>query len=285
MDISIIIVSWNVRERLRTNLASLRLSRGAEFEMIVIDNASEDGSAEMVAREFPEVRLIRNAANLGFAKACNQGLRMATGRVSILLNPDMKLFPETLVNLKGWLDANPQADVIGIRLLDEAGQTLPQIRRFPRVWDQAAIVLKLPHIFPNILSSYLRADFDYSQAANVDSVRGAFFAIRRSALERFGYLDERYFIWFEEVDYCRTVARGGGEVWYAPVAQAVDYVGQSFNLVGRSAKQKYFRDSMLAYFKKWEKSWQAELLALAWDIAELLVAMAEALKVKPRAKT
>lgn len=285
MDISIIIVSWNVRERLRTNLASLRLSRGAEFETIVIDNASEDGSAEMVAREFPEVRLLRNDANLGFAKACNQGLRMATGSVSVLLNPDMKLFPDTLVNLKGWLDANPQADVTGIRLLDEAGQTLPQIRRFPRVWDQAAIVLKLPHIFPNILSSYLRADFDYSQAAKVDSVRGAFFAIRRSALERFGFLDERYFIWFEEVDYCRTVARGGGEVWYAPVAQAVDYVGQSFNLVGRSAKQKYFRDSMLVYFKKWEKSWQAELLALAWDIAELLVAVAEALKVKPRAKT
>ncbi len=285
MDISIIIVSWNVRERLQTNLASLRFSRGAEFETIVIDNASEDGSAEMVAREFPEVRLICNAANLGFAKACNQGLRMATGSVCVLLNPDMKLFPDTLVNLKGWLDAHPQADVTGIRLFDEAGQTLSQIRRFPRVWDQAAIVLKLPHIFPNILSSYLRADFDYNQAAKVDSVRGAFFVIRRSALERFGYLDERYFIWFEEVDYCRTVARGGGEVWYAPVAQAVDYVGQSFNLVGRSAKQKYFRDSMLAYFKKWEKSWQAELLALAWDIAELLVAVAEALKVKPRAKT
>lgn len=285
MDISVIIVSWNVADRLRANLAALLASRSVSFETIVIDNASADGSADMVRREFPEVRLIANSQNFGFAKACNQGLREAAGKTCLLLNPDMKVFPETLANLQAWLDANPQADVAGIRLLDDEGKVLPQVRRFPGVWDQAAIVLKLPHLFPGLLTDYLCADFDYGRPARVDSLRGAFFAIRRSALERFGLFDERYFIWFEEVDYCRTVREGGGEVWYAPAATAIDYVGQSFNQVARGAKQAYFRTSMLAYFKKWEKPWQAELLALAWDTAELIVRIADSLNMKPRRRT
>lgn len=285
MDFSVIIVSWNVRERLRANLVSLFATVGATFEVIIVDNASADASVEMIARDFPQARLIRNEANLGFAKACNQGLRLATGEVCLLLNPDMELRPDTLLNTKKWLQENPQADVAGIRLLDEEGRVLSQVRRWPGLWDQLAIVLKMPHLFPRLLSSYLRTDFDYAQAARVDSVRGAFFAIRRSALERFGYLDERYFIWFEEVDYCRTVAAGGGEVWYTPAAVATDFVGQSFARVGRSAKQKYFRTSMLAFFKKWEKPWQAAVLALAWNIAEVIVSVADALKVKPRTKT
>ncbi len=286
MDFSIIIVSWKVREKLRANLkALLASSREASFEIIIIDNNSGDGTLEMLRDEFSDCRLIANSENAGFARACNQGLREAKGEIFLLLNPDMEIRPDTLANLKKWLAENPQADVAGIRLLDERGENLPQVRRFPNFWNQLAVVLKIPHLFPNVLADYLRADFDYSHAAKVDSIRGAFFAIRPSAIERFGYLDERYFIWFEEVDYCRTVAKNGGEVWYTPAAAATDYVGQSFSQVGQTVKQNYFKKSMLAYFKKWEPAWQSEVLAWAWDLSEVIVSFADIFKVKPRAKT
>ncbi len=286
MDFSVIIVSWNVKDKLRANLQALMGGDPAiSREVFVIDNNSADGTADMIRDEFPSVNLIVNSENFGFAKACNQGLKASSGAVRLLLNPDMKLFPETLRDLKKWLDSNPQADVAGIQLLDEDEKNVPQVRRFPNFWNQLGIVLKVPHLFPQVLATYLRSDFDYTKAAKVDSVRGAFFAIRSSALEKFGYLDERYFIWFEEVDYCRTVAGRGGEVWYTPAAKAIDYIGQSFKTVDHAVKQRYFKNSMLAYFKKWESAWQVEFLKLAWDIAEVLVGFGDSLNIKPRSKT
>lgn len=286
MDFSIIIVSWNVKDALRKNIqAILESTRDSSFEIIIIDNASEDGTTEMVRSEFPNVYLIANQENIGFAKASNQGLKKAIGDFQILLNPDMKIFPDTLKNLKHWLDKNSQADVTGITLINEQANIIPQVRQFPSIWDQAAIILKLPHIFPHILHGYLRKDFNYLEASQVDSIRGAFFVIRKSALEKFGLLDERYFLWFEEVDYCRMVTLQGGQVWYTPVAKAIDYIGQSFSQIPRSKKQIYFRNSMLAYFKKWESPWQAELLSFAWSISEVIVQLADMLQIKSRTKT
>ncbi|HRH33111.1 MAG TPA: glycosyltransferase family 2 protein [bacterium] len=286
MNFSIIIVSWNTKEKLRENLLALSYSsQVVSREIIVIDNASEDGTVAMVQTEFPEVILIRNQENIGFAKASNQGLRVATGDFLILLNPDMKILTDTLVNLKKWLDDNPQADVTGITLIDEHNSLLPQVRKFPSVWTQLAIVLKLPHLFPQILHNYLQVDFDYNQSAIVDSIRGAFFVISRSALSKYGYLDERYFLWFEEVDYCKTVKEKGGEVWYTPVARAIDYVGQSFSQLPRVTKQKYFRNSMVSYFKKWYPYWQGEIISLGWEIAEAIVSIGDICNIKPRTKT
>jgi GT2 family glycosyltransferase len=286
MNFSIIIVSWNVCERLQKNLNSIFQTSGQiNFEVIVIDNNSTDETLSMIKSNFPQVHVIANDDNLGFAKACNQGLKIAQGKNVILLNPDMQILPDTLINLDTWLKMNPQADVAGIKLFDSNHQLLPQIREFPTVWSQLAIVLKLPHLFPQILSSYLQSEFDYTQAAQVDSLRGAFFVLRRSTLEQFGYFDERYFLWFEEVDYCRTVKAKGGQVWYTPVATAIDYVGQSFSQLPRSKKQKIFRQSMLAYFKKWESSWQVILLVMAWELSEAIVRVAEILRINPRSRT
>lgn len=285
MDFSVIIVSWNVKEQLAANLKSLLASAGASLEIIVVDNSSSDGSIEMLQNDFPDLRLIANNENLGFSRACNQGLKNVSGDTVVLLNPDMHVQSDTFANLKQWLRENPQADVCGIRLVDEKGSIVPQVRRFPSFKDQLAIVLKLPHLFPRILDSYLRQDFDYTSPAKVDSVRGAFFAIRRTAFERFGMLDERYFIWFEEVDYCRQVKEKGGQVWYTPAATATDFIGQSFDQVGRSLKQKYFRDSMLAYFKKWQPSWQLTLLRLAWMLARVFLVLGSLFKLRSRART
>ena len=270
MDLSIIIVSWNVKEKLRANLSALLASKG-DFrrEIFVVDNFSQDGSATMVASEFSEVKLIANQENLGFAKANNQAIKLASGRYILLLNPDMRVYPDTLQKSLAWARDNQSAVVSGCRLEDEQGKLIKHVRRFPKLLDQLVIILKLPHIFPNINSRYLYTNFNYDQAAQVDSVRGAFFLINTEAYQKISQgapllLDEQYFIWFEEVDFCRQVYKFGGEVWYQSNATCLDYVGQSFKQVNRKNKQKYFCDSMLKYFRKWKPKWQAKILTYAW---------------------
>lgn len=267
MDLSIIIVSWNVCEKLKKNLESIFASSGEfSFEVFVADNNSRDNTVQMVRENFPQVNLIENQDNLGFAKANNQAIKKVSGDFVLLLNPDMLLRGDTLINMISWMRANKQASVAGCKLIDEQGRLLKHVRRFPRLSDQLAIVLKLPHIFPGILKDYIRKDFDYSYDAKVDSVRGGFFMIRRETLEKLKGLDERYFIWFEEVDFCRQVYASGEEVWYTNSAACVDYVGASFKKEKINIKQKYFRDSMLKYFKKWHPFWQYLILRFAWMI-------------------
>lgn len=286
MDLSVIIVSWNVKDLLRENLKNIfTASQDLDFEVFVVDNQSADGSAEMVRAEFPQVKLIANDFNAGFAKANNQAIAASRGRYVLLLNPDMRVPSGTLSGMAGWMDKHPEAGVAGCRLVNEKGENVPHVRRLPTVWDQLAIVLKLPHLFPGVLDKYLYKDFDYGREAEVDSIRGSFFMIRRELLDKIGGLDERYFIWFEEVDYCRQARQAGFKVMYAPTVKCVDYVGQSFKQIKRGRAQKYFRDSMLKYFKKWQPVWQYWLLAFAWPIGQFLAFVLEKAGYKGRAKT
>lgn len=277
MDLSVIIVSWQVREKLEANLKSLFKSEGSfKFEVFVVDNNSSDGSADMVATLFPEVKLIKNSANLGFAKANNQAIKEAGGKYILLLNPDMQVFPDTLGKALEFAEPNQQAAVSGFKLVNEKGYVISHVRRFPKFFDQLMIVLKVPHVFPAVLNSYLLPRFDYSKEAKVDSVRGSFFLINKNSYFKLSgeakpFLDERYYIWFEEVDFCRQVYKLGGEVWYSPNAECLDYVGQSFSLVKRKQTQAYFKDSMLKYFAKWGKNWEKQLLGIAWKFVGLFI--------------
>lgn len=277
MDLSIIIVSWNVKDYLRVNLTALLKSSGAfSFEVFVVDNNSTDGSAAMVRAEFPNVRLLANADNFGFAKANNQALKLATGRFILLLNPDMLVQPDTLDKVLTWAQNNPQALVTSPRLLTPTGANIRHVRRFPKFFDQLMVVLKVPHIFPAVLNTYLDVGFNYQAAARVDSVRGSFFLINRENYKKMSggqepFLDEGYFLWFEEVDFCRQVYQGGGEVWYTPAATCIDQVGQSFKQVKTKQTQAYFSASMLRYFKKWAPAWQFNMLQLAWRLVRGLI--------------
>ena len=285
-DLSIIIVSWRVREKLKENLQALFKSEGSlSYEVFVVDNNSEDGTVEMVKKEFPQVKLISNQVNLGFAKANNQAIKQASSDFILLLNPDMKALPDTLRNMVNWMQENKQASVAGCHLIDEKGGTIKHVRRFPTVWDQLAIILKLPHLFPGILKKYIRWNFDYRNAQKVDSIRGGFFMIRKEIIKKFRLLDERYFVWFEEVDYCRQVYKKGGEIWYTPVAKCIDYVGQSFKQVKRGKAQKYFRESQLVYFRKWHPIWQYWILKLAWIFGMIINWIGDKIKLKSKAKT
>lgn len=285
MDLSIIIVSWNVKDKLKDNLRALYASQHVDFEVFVVDNNSEDGSIEMVKKEYPQVKLIANQENLGFARANNQAIKQASGKYILLLNPDMRVFDDTLSNMISWMNRYEKAWVAGCRLIDENSKIIKHVRRFPAFFDQLAIILKIPHVIPGILNSYLRNDFDYKKSAPVDSIRGGFFMIKREALKSVGLLDEKYFLWFEEVDYCRRVKKVGGEVWYTDAAECIDLVGQSFKQVDTGVKQKYFRDSMLVYFKKWRPGYEYWLLKSAWPIGLFIAWLAKKLSVKGRART
>jgi hypothetical protein len=277
MDLSIIIVSWNVRDKLNKNLEAIFNSQTKyNFEVFVVDNNSSDGSSRMVTENYPEVNLIKNNDNLGFSKANNQAIRQAKGKYILLLNPDMLMFPETIENMLNWVNNNQQATVSGCKLISENYQIIEQVRKFPKLFDQLMIILKIPHLFPSVLNSYLQKDFNYEKDGKVDSIRGAFFLINRENYQKISgkkipLLDERYFIWFEEVDFCREVYKLGGEVWYSSKARCLDYVGSSFSQVKRKKTQIYFRDSMLKYFKKWEKKSSYYIIKWAWKLVFLFI--------------
>lgn len=286
MDLSIVIISFNVSQKLAENLRAIFASQvDFNFEVFVVDNNSQDDSAAMIKKEFPQVKLIVNERNLGFGKANNQAIKRTQGNFILLLNPDMKVGPDTLQKMLTWMKDNPQASLASCKLIDEQKKIIKHVRRFPTWSDQLAIILKLPHLLPSVLKKYIREDFDYDKAAIVDSVRGGFMIIKKEILEKVGVFDEQYFLWFEEVDLCLRIKKAGGEVWYTPVAECIDAIGQSFKQVNTMTKQKYFRDSMLKYFRKWQPVWQYWLLWFAWWIGLSLTCAGDKVGIKNKAKT
>lgn len=277
MDLSIIIVSWKVKEKLRANLEALFNSQGDfSYEVFVVDNNSDDESVEMIKEEFPKVKLIANTENIGFAKANNQAIKQCIGNYILLLNPDMLVNSNTLIKAVTWAKNNQQAAVSSFRLVNDKGETIKHVRRFPSLFDQLMVILKIPHFLPLVLSRYLFANFNYDKEARVDSVRGAFFLINKKvwteiSRQELPLLDERYFIWFEEVDFCKQVYQNGGEVWYSPAATCLDYVGASFGQVAINTKQKYFEESMLKYFKKWKEKYQVIIIESAWNLINFIM--------------
>jgi GT2 family glycosyltransferase len=262
--ISVVIVSWNVRELLQRNLARLfSLSCRYPFEVFVVDNASHDGSAQTVRAEFPHVRLIVNDRNAGFARANNQALRLARGETIILLNPDMRVDEGALEAAHDQLTTDKSIGVLGIRLTDDSGRPIGSVRRFPDFVSQLVVILKLGHLFPKLLAHYLYADFDYGVSQDVDQVRGSFFAFRRELLDTVGYLDDGFFVWFEEVDYCLRVKAAGLRVRYFAGATARDFVGRSAAQMTHFEKQRIFTASMIRYFDKHQPRWQGIVLRIA----------------------
>lgn len=286
MKLSIIIVSWNVVDKLRVNLNNLFLSETQyDYEVIVVDNNSSDDTCEMIKSEFPQVKLIENNDNLGFARANNIAIKKVKSGYVLLLNPDMQVRPDTIENMINWFITNDNVWLASCHLVDQNDQTITNVRKFPTLFDQLMIVLKVPHIFPGVLSGYLRKDFDYSQDSKVDSVRGGFFMLNLKNFRDMPLLDERYFLWFEEVDFCRQVKASGGDVYYSNAAKCTDLVGQSFKQVKRFTTQKYFRDSMLKYFYKWQGAFPFVVLYIAWIPMIILAYFIDLLHIKGRAKT
>lgn len=255
MQLSVITVTRNSANLIFEQIKSVWDGcKKISFEEIIVDNASVDKTVEIIEKDFSQVKLIKSEKNLGFAGANNLGVKIAQGEFLFFLNPDMRVIEGSLDIMVDWMRARPDVGVASCKLLDENGNlnkdALP--RRFPTVWDQLAIVLKLPHLFPSIVDKYLFKDFNADVEQEVDSVRGSFIMMRREVYDKLGWaFDPRYFIWFEDVDLCREVKKMGLKVMYTPVISCVDYVGQSFKKANFFWKQKQFIKSMAKYFWKW----------------------------------
>jgi GT2 family glycosyltransferase len=229
-EISVVIVSFNTCDLLRQCILTLEQEAASlAHETIIVDNASGDGSADMVAAEFPHINLIRSSVNLGFAAANNRAFIEARGRYLVLLNSDAFLRPSALQNAVARMDATPRAGVGGGRLvgLDDAWQ--PSARMFPSLLN---LFLAISGLAARFSRSRLfgRADrtwADPSQPSPVDWVPGAFSIVRRQALEQVGYFDERFFLYYEEIDLCRRIKAAGYEVWYWPDIVVSHLGGQS----------------------------------------------------------
>lgn len=281
IELSIIIVSWNVKKLLSECLRSIFLHQeGLNLQVIVIDNASIDSSQKMIKKDFNQVELIINKKNLGFAKAINQGLKLAQGQFILLLNPDTKIL---LKSLKRYLQIAKEIlnlGVLGAHLLNPDQTNQLSIRCFPQFWSTLGLLLKLHIIFPKILNHYEPKDFDYNKQQEVDQVMGAAFLIPKSAIERVGLFDKHFFLWLEEVDYCYRVKQIGLKIIYAPEPRIIHHRAQSFSQVLPINRQKQFIKSMIYFFKKHKPKWQYICLLIIKPFSIFLSWLQTKLKLK-----
>lgn len=248
MCLSLIIINWNTRDLLAQCLESVaksvrtfersnglpRVRRGVQT--CVVDNASTDGSAEMVRERFPWVHLIENTENVGFARANNQALKRSSGRYVLLLNSDAMLGANSLANLVAFADSHPQAGIIGVKLLNADGSFQAALNDFPSPftallegWGIMQALQKNPY-YPSYTP--LRSQ----RATTCDWVGGACLLARSKAIRQVGLLDETFFMNSEEVDWCYRMWESGWEVWYTPDVEVVHLGGGSANR--RSAAQR-----------------------------------------------
>lgn len=253
MQVSVIIVGWNVKELLARCLQSIFATTNAAFEIIVIDNASIDGTVAMVHDQFPSVRLIVNSKNNGFAKAVNQGLATATGEYCFILNPDTILPKGTLAALVGYAAAHSDVSAVAPQILLSNGRPqLHSFRKNPTIASQLLILSKLDHIFPQAksLQRYYWADFDATKEQDVPQAMGAAIFIRTAIFRELGGFDERFFIWFEDVDLCYRLQQKKYRLRYVPDIQVIHAGGQSFKKKNVLIKQWWFVRSAVQYFLK-----------------------------------
>jgi len=214
---TIVIVSYNTRDLLRPCLASLR-AHAPDYPVVVVDNASSDGSAEMVETEFPRVLLLRNQCNAGFGAANNRALRDVDTELTMLLNSDARLESDVVAALAGTLERHPQAAAVGCRLVSPDGGTQASVRCFPSAVHSLKRALGIRDALPRQLSP-------------VDSVDGAAMLLRTEAFRAVGGFDERFFLYAEDVDLCRRLSREGWQVLYEPAVSLI-HVGSGSSEAG-----------------------------------------------------
>lgn len=253
MELSSVIVSYRSREPLLQCLATLEAdAAGLAHETVVVDNDPGDRALEAIARDFPGVRGIANAENVGYARAINQGLAATRGEFVLAMNPDCVLERGSLAALIGYLRAHPRTAVVGPKILDSDGALQYSARSFP---DHLTFLFNryslLTRLFPGNRFSrrYLLTDWDHASVREVDWVSGACLMVRRSAITQVGGMDEAYFMFNEDVDWCRRMKLAGWAVTYVPEARVVHHIGASRKKVASKVILERHR-GMIHYFHK-----------------------------------
>ncbi|HMK52200.1 MAG TPA: glycosyltransferase family 2 protein [Thermodesulfobacteriota bacterium] len=246
-ELSIIIVNWNTKEYLLPCLREIfERGQGMSREVILIDNGSGDGSGDEVKKSFPSVHVIQNEENLGFAKAVNQGLKTSSGRYILLLNPDTRVKNDTTERLVSFMESCSDAAVAGAQLLNGDGSKQNSIANFPSLASELLNKSLLRWLFPEKFPGKGR---NYSEPFEVDSVIGACMMVRREAMKQVGLLDEDYFLFLEETDWCYRMRKAGWRVYHVPQAEVYHFQGKGAEKEKKRAKVEYYRSRSL-FFKK-----------------------------------
>lgn len=253
MDLSIIIVNYNVKEFLQNCLVSIeRASKNLDVETIVIDNASEDGSQDMLRERFPNVRLVASETNLGFGKANNLGLDLASGDHLLVLNPDTILGEETLDVMIRFMREKPEAGMAGCKALNSDGSFQLSCRRgFPGPWASFTKLTGLAALFPKskLFAKYNLTYLDEDGTYEVDALSGSFIMLPRAAYEKIGGFDERFFMYGEDLDWCHRAKEAGYEVWYTARTRFIHYKGES-SKKSDFVETRVFYDAMRLFVEK-----------------------------------
>ncbi len=259
MLLTVVVVSYNTAALLERCLAAILAhpagpADGSAMELIVVDNASRDGSAALVRERFPQAILIANERNVGFGAACNQAIRVARGRYVALVNPDAEVQGESLAGLVRFLERHPRAAVAGGRLRYADGTFQHSSFRFPSLIQ---IALDFFPLYWRLAESRLNGRYPRAwdeRAHQIDHPLGAFMAVRRAAIDEVGLLDEGYFMYVEEVDWCYRFKRAGWEVWHCPDALAIHHGGQSTRQQAAAMFLELQR-SRLRFYRKYYPAW------------------------------
>lgn len=253
MRLSVIIVNYNVRHFLEQALGSVRRAmQGIEGDVWVVDNNSVDDSVRMVREKFPEVRLIANTDNPGFAVANNQAIRQSAGEYVLLLNPDTLVEEDTFHKCIAFMDAHPEAGALGVKLIDGSGKYLPESKRgFPTPWVAFCKTLGLSAFFPKSrwFNQYYLGHLDPNETHAVDVLVGAFMFMRRGALDQSGLLDEAFFMYGEDIDLSYRIIQAGYKNYYFPDTQIIHYKGESTKK-GSLNYVKTFYQAMIIFTRK-----------------------------------
>ena len=251
-NLSVIIVSWNARQHLQKCLASIRETGGSLVrEVIVVDNASTDGSPDMVAVRFPEVTLIRLGENLGFARANNLGIKHASGNLLALVNSDVVIHEGCLQHLAAFLEGRKAVGLVGPKVFGRDGRLQRTCRRLPTLWNTTCRALALDNVLFRwpLFSGREMRHWNHETQAEVEVLSGCFWMARREAAEAVGGLDERFFFYAEDVDWCKRLWDGGWKIFFVPGATATHFGGGSSS----NAPLRYSIELLRANLAYWKK--------------------------------
>jgi N-acetylglucosaminyl-diphospho-decaprenol L-rhamnosyltransferase len=274
VDLSVVIVNWNTRDLLARCLESVITHCGQAdltTEILVVDNSSADGSAEMVREQFPQAQLIENSENVGFARANNQAIRPSCGRYVLLLNPDTEVRPGALQRLVRFMAEHPAAGAAGTRLLNPDGTLQSSCHPAPTLARELWRLLHLDALRPYAV--YPMARWDLNKPRVVEVIQGACLILRRATLDQVGWLDEDYFMYSEEVDLCYRLRQAGWQLYWLPQAKVVHYGGQSTQQVAAEMFLQLYQ-AKLIYFRKnhgWPAAQAYKLILLVAALARLLL--------------
>ena len=250
--VSVIIVSWNARDYLVKCLSSLKSTASRRStEIIVVDNDSTDGSAECVATQFPEVQLIRNSSNLGFAKANNIGYARCSGKYVALINSDVVVLEGCLDRLVDYCEGNGDVGMVGPRVIGGDGNLQRSCRGFPTLWNMLCSAFALDKAFPRsrIFNGYSLSFWPQETGCQVDILSGCFWLVRRDALKKVGLLDEAFFMYGEDMDWCKRFWSAGWKLFFFPEAEAIHYGGASSS----NAPVRFYVERQKADLQYWRK--------------------------------